>query len=141
MLIGRGNIHYISYGKYYATDPNNVVGRPGVIVSSNELNNSSDFVEVVYLTTQPKKSMPTHAEVLCKTPSTALCETIYTVDKGKIGDFIKCCTDEEMKGIERAMLYSLGIEATTESENRSVKFERNFYKRLYEELLNKVTER
>lgn len=133
MIINRGDIFYISHAKYYATDPGNTAGRPGVIVSSNELNKHADSVEVVYLTTQEKRPMSTHAEVICKIPSTALCETIYTVNKDRIGDFIKTCTDEEMKGIEQALLNSLDIDIS-KGEN-TAEIERNLYKKLYEDLL------
>ena len=74
----RGDIFYISNSKCYATDPSNTEGRPAIVVSSDKLNEHADVVEVVYLTTKEKRLMPTHAEVLCKIPSTALCETILT---------------------------------------------------------------
>lgn len=107
--VKRGEIYYIAHAKCYATDPSNADGRPGVIVSSDELNRHSNSVEVVYLTSQEKKPMPTHAEVLCKTPSTALCETVYTISKDRLGDFVRCCTDKEMEAINGCLLHSLGI--------------------------------
>lgn len=84
----RGDIFYISNSKCYATDPSNTEGRPAIVVSSDKLNEHADVVEVVYLTTKEKRLMPTHAEVLCKIPSTALCETIYTVNKDRLGDSV-----------------------------------------------------
>ena len=91
--------------------------------------------------------MPTHAEVICKTPSTALCETIYTIHKDRLGDFVRCCTDVEMEGINAAMLCSLGITAPTievereVEKNTPVAVERNLYKTLYEQLLDRMTAR
>ena len=93
----RGDIFYISNSKCYATDPSNTEGRPAIVVSSDKLNEHADVVEVVYLTTKEKRLMPTHAEVLCKIPSTALCETIYTVNKDRLGDFVRTCTDKEWR--------------------------------------------
>lgn len=145
--VKRGEIYYIAHAKCYSTDPSNAAGRPGVIVSSDELNRHSDSVEVVYLTSQEKKPMPTHTEVLCKTPSTALCETIYTIHKDRLGDFVRCCTDAEMEGINAAMLCSLGITAPTVEVEREVEkdtpvaVERNLYKTLYEQLLDRMTAR
>lgn len=147
--VKRGEIYYIAHAKCYATDPSNAAGRPGVIVSSDELNRHSDSVEVVYLTSQEKKPMPTHAEVLCKTPSTALCETIYTIHKDRLGDFVRCCTDKELEGLNAAMLCSLGISTPTPSvevereveDNTPVAVERNLYKTLYEQLLDRMTAR
>lgn len=142
--VKRGEIYYIAHAKCYATDPSNAAGRPGVIVSSDELNRHSDYVEVVYLTSQEKKVTPTHAEVLCKTPSTALCETVYTISKDRLGDFVRCCTDKEMEGVNAGILCSLGIAAPmdeSEPVDNSVTVERNLYKHLYEDLLNKVMAR
>lgn len=107
----RGDIFYISNSKCYATDPSNTEGRPAIVVSSDKLNEHADVVEVVYLTTKEKRPMPTHVEVLCKIPSTALCETIYTVNKDRLGDFVRTCIDKEMEGVNAGILCSLGITA------------------------------
>lgn len=114
--IKRGDIFYIANSKYYATDPENEAGRPAIIVSNDILNKSSSVVEVVYLTTRDKKPMPTHVGIVCKIPSTALCETIYTVTKDRIGDFIKSCSAEEMAAIDKAMAVSLGLSVSIERE-------------------------
>lgn len=140
----RGDIFYIFNSKCYATDPSNTEGRPAIIVSSDKLNEHADVVEVVYLTTKEKRPMPTHAEVLRKIPSTALCETIYTVNKDRLGDFVRTCTDKEMDGVNAGILCSLGIAAPmdeSEPANRSITVERTLYKHLYEDLLNKVMAR
>ena len=145
--VKRGDIFYIAYSKYYATDSSNVAGRPAVIVSSDKLNEHADVVEVVYLTTKEKRPMPTHVDVLCKIPSTALCETIYTVNKDRLGDYVRTCTDKEMEAINAGILCSLDISAPTveverdEAADTPVMAERNLYKTLYENLLNKVTAR
>lgn len=146
--VKRGDIFYIANSKCYATDPSNTAGRPGIIVSSDKLNEHADVVEVVYLTTKEKRLMPTHAEVLCKIPSTALCETIYTVNKDRLGDYVRTCTDKEMEAVNAGILCSLGISAPTVEVEREedtadtpVVVERNLYKTLYENLLNKVMAR
>ena len=107
--VKRGDIFYISNSKFYSTDPSNEAGRPGIVVSCDELNEHSMCVEVVYLTTKDKKPMPTHIDIMCKVPSTALCETIYTVSKDRLGDYIRTCSEREMATINRGMLCSLGI--------------------------------
>ena len=146
----RGDIFYIANSKFYSTDPSNEAGRPGIIVSNDTLNEHSPVVEVVYLTTKDKKPMPTHVGILCKIPSTALCETIYTVTKDRLGDFVRSCTDKEMAEINRGMLCSLGITApvverevkTSENaDTTSLAVEKNLYKTLYEQLLDKFTAR
>lgn len=159
--ISRGDIYYIAKSKYYATDPDANGSRPGIIVSSNELNRDSEYVEVVYLTSQPKKESPAHVPVLCISKSTALCETVYTVHKDKLGELVRICNQSEMEAIEEALLYSFGIEleavepdtAQGEPERQAeqppeddieltvMTAERDLYKRLYEQLLESLIKR
>lgn len=147
--VKRGDIFYIANSKYYATNPENEAGRPGIVVSCNELNENSPSVEVVYLTTKDKKPMPTHVSILCKINSTALCETIYTVSKDRLGDYVRTCTDEEMAAIDKGMLCSLGIRSVIEREVETsedadiatLSVEKNLYKTLYEQLLDRITVR
>lgn len=148
--VRRGDIFYIANSKCYATNPSVEAGRPGIVVSCDELNEHSPSVEVVYLTTKDKKPMATHVPILCKINSTALCETIYTVSKDRLGDYVRTCSDKEMAEIDKGMLHSLGIattyiereveEADTQDSSALV-VERNLYKNLYEQLLDKFTAR
>lgn len=147
--VKRGDIFYIANSKFYATNPENEAGRPGIVVSCDELNEHSPSVEVVYLTTKDKKPMPTHVPILCKINSTALCETIYTVSKDRLGDYVRTCSDEEMAAIDKGMLRSLGIGSVIEREveeadtqdSSALAVERNLYKTLYEQLLDRLTAR
>ena len=146
--VRRGDIFYIVNSKCYATNPSVEAGRPGIIVSCDELNEHSPSVEVVYLTTKDKKPMPTHVPILCKVNSTALCETIYTVSKDRLGDYVRSCSDKEMAAINEGVLRSLGITASpveVESKEEPVEtpviVERNLYKHIYEDLINKVMAR
>lgn len=120
--VRRGDIYYISNAKCYSTDPALEAGRPGVIVSSDKLNEHSTVVEVVYLTTKEKRDMPTHKEVLCKVPSTAICENICTISKDRLGTFVRTCTDKEMEVLNRGLLASLGIshEPVIERERKNL---------------------
>lgn len=148
MEILRGDIFFVSPGGNYCGSeqkPN----RPGIVVSNDLANKHSPNVEMVFLTSQDKKHLPTHVEIIAKVPSTALCENIQTVSKERLGDFLKSCTAIEMKAIDKALLHSLGIEApsvvgegTQEIEVpkavSEAEVERNLYKALYEQLLDKV---
>lgn len=107
--IYRGDIFYIMQGSYVGSEQKS--GRPGIIVSNDLANKHSPNVEVVFLTSQEKKALPTHVEVIARVPSTALCENIQTVSKKRLSDFIRSCTTSEMKAIDKALLHSLGIEA------------------------------
>lgn len=148
----RGDIFYITTGGTYVGSEQRP-GRPGVIVSNDVGNKFSSNVEVVFLTSQIKKELPTHVSIVCKVPSTALCENIQTVSKDRIGSFIRTCSDKEMEEIDTALLCSLGIslpEAERELEEESdipsppteqttvAEVERNLYKSLYEQLLDKM---
>ena len=162
--VKRGDIFYITYSKNFNDSYSyDATGRPGVIVSDNHLNRGSEYVEVVYLTTKIKRDMPTHVDVFCKTPSTALCETIHTVEKDRIGTYVRTVSNEEMEEIERGLRSSLGMGTDTVStvsinapepsapikdmelasmqENIQLTAERDMFKKLYEDLLSKVVGR
>lgn len=162
--VKRGDIFYITYSKNFNDSYSyDTTGRPGVIVSDNHLNRGSEYVEVVYLTTKIKRDMPTHVDVFCKTPSTALCETIHTVEKDRIGTYVRTVSNEEMEEIERGLRSSLGMGTDTVStvsinapepsapikdmelasmqENIQLTAERDMFKKMYEDLLSKVVGR
>ena len=159
MNIFRGDIFYVSSG---ASCYDMKEGRPAIIVSNNMCNTYSDRVEVVFLTTKEKKPMPTHIEIICRQKSTALCEAVHTISKECVGEFIKTCTAAEMKRIDEALMVSLGIvpdpirndendeqprkqikgfcdEEPEKQAPDSLKIERDLYKSLYEQLLDKIT--
>lgn len=104
----RGDIYYIQ--RHDTVGAEIMKARPGVIVSADELNATSNVVEVVYLTTQPKREMPTHVliESTGRT-STALCEHVDYVARELIGDYCGRCTDEEMRGINTALIHALSL--------------------------------
>lgn len=159
MEILRGDIFFVrkAFCEGYEQD----AGRPAVIVSNNIGNKHANIVEVVYLTSQEKKPLPTHVDILCRVPSTALCEQISTVAKERLCEFVRACTDDEMKRIDKALMVSLGIDQPVsepsepneentigndlfkKAANFSMDYgavigERNIYKNMYEQLLEKV---
>lgn len=143
--IVRGDIFYVSQdSNNFSSDPK--PGRPAVIVSNDDFNKYSPNVEIVFLTSQEKKPLPTHVKIMAKVPSTALCESIRTIPKSSLGDFVKSCNTTEMKNIDNALLVSLGLSememdtaSTSTITDSSIAIERNLYKSLYEQLLNKIT--
>ena len=171
MDIRRGDIFYISGGKTYAGyGRQSDSGRPAIIVSNDAMNKTADYVEVVYLTTQEKKPLPTHCEIICKQKSTAMCETIYTVNKDRVGDYVKSLTSKELSALNECLMNSIGLSYMVDcaepydrdysdlqdeidslrSQNSTLKqqleknsdstviTERDLYKRLYEQLLDKA---
>ena len=125
--------------------------RPGVIVSNDVLNATGDVVEVVYLTTAPRKELPTHVCIHATgTPSTVLCEQIDSVSVRLIGERVGKCTDEEMDAIDQALFCSLGLynpkEATKLSANerrlidelQRIKEERDRYAKILDLMLTEA---
>lgn len=105
----RGEIYFIQRHETMGSEI--AKARPGIIVSNNALNGTSTVVEVVYLTTAPKKDLPTHAVITATGRcSTAICEHIDHISKELIGDFCGEVSEEEMEAVDRALLFSLGIE-------------------------------
>ena len=108
----RGDIFYVKWRNPNGDEAvgNEIqAGRPAVIVSGDIGNASNSNVTVVYLTSQEKRPMSVHAPVICKVPSTALCEQIYTVSKERLSEYVRTCTDEEMRGIDAGICCALGL--------------------------------
>ena len=102
MDIKRGDIWYIESG--YSVGSEQRAGRPAIVVSNNRNNQYSGTVEVVYLTTQPKRDLPTHVTISSLSrESTALCEQITSVSTERFGSYRGAVTAEEMEDIEEAM--------------------------------------
>ena len=105
----RGEIFYIRNDSEYSGNVQGG-GRPAVIISNDIGNNAGPVLEIVYLTTQEKKPLPTHVKInSSKYPSTVLCEQIDTVNKDKVGGYIGQCSMAEMKRIDAALAVSIGI--------------------------------
>lgn len=106
--IYRGEIYYIYETEVSGNEQ--AGGRPGIIISNDVGNEHSPVVIVVYLTTREKKPLPTHVKInTADKPSTALCEQIETVYKGRIGKYIGQITDTEQKRLDKALAVSIGI--------------------------------
>lgn len=111
--VHRGQIYYIA-----ADAEHKPVGsemwpeRPAVIVSSDVGNTYSKIVQVVYLTSKPKRLSPIHVPVCVnQRPGLALCEQIHTVDKSRLRQLMHTLSEEEMGEIDAALQVSLGIRA------------------------------
>lgn len=105
--IARGDIFIIENRNAYGHEQKN--NRPAIIVSNDLNNKHSTTVEIVYLTTKCKKKLPTHIEVVGRMLSIALCEQITTIDKSRLRDYIRTCTEQEMKEIDKALAISLAL--------------------------------
>ena len=145
----RGEIYYVSQRPSVGTEM--VAGRPAIIVSNDRLNENLGCVEVVFLTTKTKCTTPEHISIRSSgVLATTICEQITTVDKSRIREFVGECTPTEIKLINKAMLYSLGLgeyvkETIGDDEIvakiSSVVAERNAYQELTDRLLDRLMEK
>lgn len=110
-MVKRGDIYFVAGTE--ATGSEQRGNRPAVIVSNNIGNRYAPIVEVVYLTTQKETGFPTHVFISStQKPSIAICEQIVTVCKSRLEHYIGRATEEEMRGIDKALQRSLGIYST-----------------------------
>ena len=108
----RGDIYWIQPSQYRGNGTNTMrAGRPGVIVSRDELNENEFTYEIVFLTTTPKRDFPEHCTIRSsQKPSIAMCDQITTVSVEQLGSYIGTVTADEMANIERCMLISLDLD-------------------------------
>ena len=134
--VKRGEIYYINNeANASSVGSEQTNNRPAIIVSNDVGNKHSGIVEIVYLTTQPKKHLPTHVDIYTTTePSTALCEQITTVSKFRLDRYINECSQQEMEDIDRALAISLGLSKVTKG---MIKYLEKWDKMLEEE--NNIT--
>lgn len=159
--IRRGQIYFIT--KQPVVGHEFEAGRPAIIVSNNQINGGGiGFVEIVFLTTKEKKDMSTHVTIRSTgTKATALCEQTQTVSTLRLREYCGCCTEAEMAMIDNALAISLALNPEpvpvyslaenvqpVEAENKDLddydaKFqavvaERDMYKSLYDELIERI---
>lgn len=108
MSLSRGDIYYVE--AFPTSGSEQRPGRPAVIVSNDKNNEHSAVIEAVYLTSQPKTTLPTHVTIRsAPRVSTVLCEQVHSIDRNRLTDFCGRCTDQEMQAIDTALLISLGL--------------------------------
>ena len=146
MEVFRGDIFYItSLNDEVGSEQH--AGRPAVIVSNEKNNQFGENVTIVYLTSKEKKPLPTHTFVTTtRVASTALCESITTINKSRLGDFLCQATEDEMRRIDECIKIALNLTGNDElvvsrEETPGIKetdidyvklqTERDIYKELY----------
>ena len=163
----RGDIYYVLKSIYQGEGSEQKIseqGRPAIIISNNINNMHSTVVTVVYLTTKPKTNLPTHVNITTsKENSTAICEQINTVSVNRIQEdgFKGHCTEAEMARVDAAVRVALALNNhaaepvttttqitapathvyTAPQDNVQLTIERDFYKKMYNDILQKCLER
>ena len=163
----RGQIWYVNKGKKYMEHSGGK--RPAIVVSEENLNNKTNRVMVVYLTTHEYEHEEKVPVMVKGNQSYAVCDNINTVFKDELSGYAGTVDDETMKKIEEQMEKSLGLakrgpekcssgqrhycystisaEYSEEIEHlkevvvKGLQNEAAFYKRAYEDLLAKVIAR
>lgn len=142
----RGEVYYIRYNDAIGSEQ--FVGRPGIIVSSNQSCDLGSVVQVIYTTTQYREYW--FNPVLSSTTrrSWALCDQVTTVDKMRLGDRMCVLTEEEMVAVDDALRGVLGLEwpdAEEEAEPvdemdelAELRVEAELYHRMYDKLMDKM---
>lgn len=146
MEIKRGDIWYVSKDNY--TGCEQAAGRPAIIVSNEKNNACAEIVEVVYMTTQPKKDLPTHVLIRSsERESTALCEQITTVSVDRLLGYKGHLTPAEMTNVEvtKEVPVIRDVKVSTPASNPNMaaelaaaKAKCEMLQTMYESLLNRV---
>jgi mRNA interferase MazF len=109
--MNKGEIYYVSKEAASSDRYTILPGRPAIIVTPTTVSSIENTVTVIYLTSKPKISTPTHFVTHCGgVTGTALCETISTVDKSKLGKYIGKLSEHEMELLDNCLraMFDLG---------------------------------
>lgn len=117
--MNRGDVYFIKEGSNAGGDYTMRTGRPAVIVSSNSINENAKVVEIVFLTTAPKRNSPYHVTFHCRGKlATALCEQVTSVDIDNLDDYMCTLSEKDMSNVSKAISASLGLyDVASECEN------------------------
>ncbi len=118
----------IKRGEMYFADLSPAIGseqdgyRPVLILQNAVGNRHRPTVVVAAITGKPKKmNMPTHCYIPAgnglDNPSVVMLEQLRTIDKRRLDDYIGRLDKTTMKGIDRALAVSMGLNNEKESEN------------------------
>ena len=113
----RGEVYWWKFGDIVGSEEGAV--RPGVIVSSEQGNKSSNLVNVVMLTTKPKYGRINVEIDGTERRSWAMCNQIFTLDKLRVGSYMNTLSEEEMADIDSAMMVALGLHIISDDEIES----------------------
>ena len=84
--------------------------RPAVVLQNDVGNHFSPTIIVAYISSKPKKRMPTHVHtVATPRPSIVMCEQIATISKERLREYVCHFSDSTMKEIDTALAVSLGL--------------------------------
>ena len=143
MEIMRGDIYYT-----IRNNPESDI-RQAALVISNDNNSGKNVITVNLWTKKPSGGYA--VDVMGKVPMVAMCKEIYTCSKDALTEYVRTATDEEMNEVDRCIKKAiLGPEEpdsapiretlapNTDEDKFRAETERDVYKRLYEQLLERM---
>ena len=106
----RGDVYFVKAGSTNNSGYTIWTGRPAVVVSDNAINQSEHVVEIVFLTSAPKKDSEFHVQFQCRDRmATALCEQVTTLDASQLTEYVTHVSEDDMVRISEAVARSLGL--------------------------------
>lgn len=105
----RGEVYWVKMGMGVGAEMN--VTRPGLIISSNTVNNSSDGVLVAFLTTREHRTEWNKTVTFATgRESWVLCDQVQTVDKARFTKHLGTLSYSEMRAVEDCLeeVFDLG---------------------------------
>lgn len=154
--IHRGEIYYYQFsgkeiGDEIKGEPGIKDRRPCVVVSNDKANTFTGLVTVVPMTSKDKSPIPTRVPFFGKyVRGTFLCEQVITISNERLLNFCGEVDEGTMKRLDAALCVQLELSASNsvpppvprEDPNiRALEGERDFYKRSYFELIDRMTGR
>lgn len=150
--IHRGEIYYYQFtGQEVGCEmkgESGVTRRPCVVVSNDKANAFTGLVTVVPMTSKEKSPVPTRVPYVGKcVHGTFLCEQVITISNERLLNFCGEVDEGTMKKIDTALCVQLAVPASDsvpppvpreENNIRALEKERDFYKRSYFELIDRL---
>lgn len=114
MKIRRGDIVWVNFGKQIGSEQSGI--RPALVIQNNKGNEVSPTIIVCAITSQPKRKLPTHVELIpdkingLTEKSTVLVEQTRTIDRERIIDKCGWVSGKFLaEQVNKALTISLGL--------------------------------
>lgn len=147
-------------GDVFTVETNAEGEQMAVVISTDEVNDTNGSVVAVYLNEKPNQGREAEVTVSARGLRTANCTKIYTLNKSRLTEYVKTLTDSELSGMEDALAYTFGLPCAREekecaeepgqvpvqaagdtAERIRLETERDMYKKLYEDMLERAVGR
>lgn len=84
---------------------------PAVVVSTDEYNERSEYIIVADVSGKASLDWPENVDMMCRTPSVAMCDRLRNVKRESFGNYIRTATDKEMKAVNITIGNLFGIKS------------------------------